>query len=332
MSAKPDVVLKLSREEQCALDRETYANADKLIEPVLGIMFCFGLFLAFFYNTWFVALGVGGLCIVAYYATKVLLPKSNAYQYVTSALFAIFAAQYIYQMHGMAEMHFWVFIGATILILYQNWRLQLPLIIIVLVHHATFAYLQYIGYKEVYFTQSDYMDLTAFLFHGVLASCVCVVAGVWGQTFHNRTISDALNYKEIVMMKAQLEKNSLTTLELNEELLVSNERILEKNEELLASEEELRSVNDNLNELVEERTQQLVAQNKTLLHHSFTHGHKVRSPLARILGLVNLINHEVELREEGKDLLRHLNKSADELDEILREVSANLDNAEFKED
>lgn len=332
MSSQSSANLRLTPEELCALDRETYAKADKLIEPVLGIMFCFGIFLAFFYDTWFVGLGVGSLGVVAYYATKFLLPKSNAYHYVASAVFAIFAAQYIYQMHGMAEMHFWVFISATILILYQNWKLQLPLITIVLIHHAVFAYLQYKGYKEIYFTQLDYMELTAFLFHGLLASCVCVVAGVWGHMFHTRTIKDALNYKELALIKSELEQNALAMQELNEELLASNERIQEKNEELRASEEELRSVNDNLNELVEERTQQLVAQNKTLLHHSFTHGHKVRSPLARILGLVNIIGHEVELRSEGKDILMHLNRSAVELDEILREVSVNLDNAEFTEE
>lgn len=328
----------LTREENCAIDRETYSKADKFIEPLLFAMFGFGIFLAFFYDTWFIALSVGSLCLTAYFITKKLLPKSNLYQYVTSTIFAIFAAQYIYQMHGMAEMHFWVFISSTILILYQNWRLQLPLILLVVIHHGTFAYLQYTGVEGVYFTQLDFMDLTTFIFHGVLAACVCLISGIWSETIHQRTIQDALNYKSLASMKTELEQNAEAMKELNEELYATNEEIQQKNEQLQASEEqllesaeELRVINENLNTLVEERTQKLLAQNETLLHHSFIHGHKVRSPLARIQGLVNLINLEGDLKDKGKDLLYHLNLSANELDAILNEVGGKLDNAEFKD-
>jgi len=328
----------LSNTEQCAIDRATYRNADKFIEPVLLLMFGFGIFLAFFYDTWFIAVSVGGLCLAAYFITKKLLPQSNLYQYVTSAIFAVFAAQYIYQMHGMAEMHFWVFISSTILILYQNWRLQLPLILLVVVHHGTFAYLQYAGVEGVYFTQLAFMDLTTFIFHGVLAACVCLVSGIWSETIYQRTIQDALNYKALASMKAELEQNAESMKELNEELYATNEQIQQKNEQLQASEEqlmesaeELRVINENLNTLVDERTQKLLTQNETLLHHSFIHGHKVRSPLARIQGLVNLINLEVELQDRGKDLLHHLTLSANELEAILTEVGGKLDNAEFRD-
>ena len=32
-------------------------------------------------------------------------------------------AEFIYQMHGLFEMHFFAFIGSAILITYQNWKL-----------------------------------------------------------------------------------------------------------------------------------------------------------------------------------------------------------------
>ena len=169
-------------------------------------MFLFGIFIALFYETWLVAFGVGGLCLFAYFITKKLLPNHDAYQYVLSAICAIFAAQYIYQMHGMAEMHFWVFISSTVLIIYQNWRLQIPLIAIVCIHHASFAYLQYAGFKEIYFTQLEYMDLTTFLFHAVLAACVCLVSALWSYNLRTRTVQDALNYRALAKMQAELNK------------------------------------------------------------------------------------------------------------------------------
>jgi signal transduction histidine kinase len=318
------------------LNKEIYIKADRIIQWLLIVMYLFGFFLAFFYETWLVAFGVGTLCLFAYFITKKLLPESNLYQYVLSAICAVFTAQYIYQMHGMAEMHFWVFISSTALIIYQNWRLQIPIILIVYVHHGTFAYLQYLGYNEVYFTPQDYMDLTTFIFHAVLATGVCFVSGLWGYTIHNRTVQDALNFKTLAALRDELQQNIQKVDELNKDLMKVNRDVKEKNEELLASEEqllassdELRVINENLNQLVEHRTTALFDQNKKLRQHAFINAHKVRSPLARILGLVNLIGHEIQMHDKGDELLNHLDLSAKELDAILREVRTNLEDAEF---
>ena len=293
----------LSKLEIADLYRDIYAKADKIIERLLAVMFLFGIFIAFFYDTWLVAFGVGSLCVASYFIAKKLLPGSSLYQYVLSSVCTIFAAQYIYQMHGMAEMHFWVFISSTALIIYQNWRLQIPMILIVYVHHGSFAWLQYAGYQEVYFTQLEYMDLTTFLFHAVLATGVCTVAGLWSYTIHNRTVQEAQNFKSLSALQA----------------------------ELLASTAALKVANEKLNQMVEVRTEALSNQNKKLLEHAFINAHKVRSPLARILGLVNLIGHEVKLDENSSELLGHLNQSASELDKVLNEVRVNLESAEFRE-
>lgn len=291
----------LTDDEVGDLYKSIYSKADKLTEGVLYLMFGFGIVIAFFYDTWLIAVGVGGLCMAAYFITKRLLPSSNMYQYVLSAISAIFAAQYIYQMHGMAEMHFWVFISSTILIIYQNWKLQIPLIVIVIIHHGSFAYLQYIGYNEIYFTQLAYMDLTAFFFHGVLATCVCLVAGIWSVNIRNRTLHDAQNIKMMTKLQSELQ----------------------------ATGEELRQMNENLNMLVDDRTKVIIDQNKKLVHYAFVSAHKVRSPLARILGLVNLIGHEIKLTDKGKELNEHLHISANELDDVLREARINLDQADI---
>lgn len=326
----------LSRAELKELNKEIYRKADKFTEPILGFMFLFGVLIAFFYDTWILALGIGGLNVLAYFSTKKFLPEYNLYQYIFSAVSAIFAALYIYQMHGMAEMHFWVFISAAVLVIYHNWRLQLPLIIIVIVHHGTFAYLQYIGYSEIYFTQLDYMDLTAFIFHGLLASCVCLICGIWSYQLHQRTITDVIQYKRLESMTMELEQNASSMRAMNEELLSSYQEIQNKNEELRASEEELmasgeelRQINDNLNKIVMDRTKALLKQNKILLQHAHVSAHKVRAPLARILGLSNLLGIELSMEPKAKDLLEHLSTSANELDDTLREVREDMDRAEF---
>src|SRR5689334_5006192 len=74
-------------------------RSDKLMNFFLLSYFIIGLIFSFFYDTWLIAIGVGGLSIIAYYSTKLILPDSNLYQYVLSVVFAIFMAQFIYQMH-----------------------------------------------------------------------------------------------------------------------------------------------------------------------------------------------------------------------------------------
>src|ERR1700754_3736047 len=145
----------------------------------LAFYFVVGLGLALFYDTWLVAIGVGGICIVAYYSTKLLLPDSDLYQYVLIAILVIFMAQFIYQMHGLFEMHFFAFISCAILITYQNWKLQIPLLIFIAVHHAAFNYLQFNGNAQIFFTRLDYLDTQTFVIHILLTTIIVFICGLW---------------------------------------------------------------------------------------------------------------------------------------------------------
>jgi signal transduction histidine kinase len=190
----------------------------------LPSFFLVGLLLAVFYDTWLIAIGVGGLALLAYYSVKLLLPGSDTYQYIVSLVFGIFMAQFIYQMHGLFEMHFIAFIGSAILITYQNWKLQIPLALVVIVHHATFGYLQYIGYDKVYFTQLDYMTLQTFIIHGTLATVVFFIGGLWAwqlRRLNERQIE--LTYEMGRFQEEQLQQKAL--LRSNEELKKTNKEL-----------------------------------------------------------------------------------------------------------
>ena len=158
---------------------EVKKRSDRLINYFLVSYFIFGLFFALYYDTWLIAVGVGGLSLLAYYCVKIALPESNLYQYVLSTVFGIFMAQYIYQMHGMFEMHFFAFIGSAILITYQNWKLQIPMVLVVVIHHSVFGYLQNTGMDEIYFTQLDFFGLNTFIIHVLLAAVIFFICGLW---------------------------------------------------------------------------------------------------------------------------------------------------------
>lgn len=160
-------------------------KSDNLINYFLVAFFIIGLLLAFCFDTWEIAIGVGGILLIAYYSSKFALPESDFYQYVLSTVLGIFMCQFIYQMHGMFEMHFTAFVASAILITYQNWKLQIPLTLVVIIHHALFGYLQYSGVSGIYFTQLDYMTLRTFVIHILLATTIFGLCGLWAYQFKN---------------------------------------------------------------------------------------------------------------------------------------------------
>jgi len=192
-------------------------KSDRLMNYFLISYFIGGLLFAFFYDTWLVAIGVGGLSLLAYYSAKLALPKSNLYQYVLSAVLGIFMAQYIYQMHGLFEMHFVAFVGSLILITYQNWKLQIPITLVVVLHHAVFGYLQFVGFDKIYFTQLDYMSLQTFIIHALLAAIIFFISGLWAyqfKKFSEKHIEQA--YEVARLSEAEAQKEAL--MKANQEL------------------------------------------------------------------------------------------------------------------
>ncbi|WKN45592.1 GAF domain-containing protein [Tunicatimonas pelagia] len=207
--------------------QQIYQRADRIIEIGLGCYFVFGLGIAWFYNTWMIALTVGTLTISMYAVAKWFFPKKVLNQHIAGCAFAIFMAQFIYQMHGLFEMHFFAFIGVIMLIVYQNWKAFIPITLLIIIHHSTFAYLQYTGYEEVYFTQLDYMSLSTFFFHVGLTGVIISLCAFWAYDFHLHTrkaqlssikVQDQLVYSEQNMaFAAEIAKGNLDVKQNREE-------------------------------------------------------------------------------------------------------------------
>jgi PAS domain S-box-containing protein len=222
---RPDQLNAKSRHLQSLLLQHK-RSSDKIIHYFLAAYFVFGLCLAFFYDTWFIAIGVGGLTLLAFYSAQLLLPDSNIYQYVLGAALGIFMAQFIYQMHGMFEMHFVAFISSAVLIIYQNWRLQIPLTIVVVVHHGIFGYLQFAGVKDIFFTTMPYMDVETFVIHILLAAIVFFIGGLWAYRLNKYKI---ISIDQTFQLGLLLEKEKH-----NGEQRISQERIAQSEANLRA--------------------------------------------------------------------------------------------------
>jgi tetratricopeptide (TPR) repeat protein len=98
---------------------------------------------------------------------------------------------------------------------------------------------------------------------------------------------------------------------------------------LLKLNEELQEFNKNLEARIGERTSQLTVQNQKLAEFTFINAHKLRAPVASILGLVNLLN---QVKGDERELVvSHLKTCGEELDHVIREVSRGLEEAMVNE-
>ncbi|MEM9341039.1 MAG: methyl-accepting chemotaxis protein [Bacteroidota bacterium] len=193
-------------------------KSDQIMWLFMATYYLFGIIISFKYGTWFIGISVGTLNLAAIVIAQRMQPETKLYQYVASAVLAVFMAQFIYQMHGLFEMHFFAFLGAVVLITYRNWKLMLPITSVVVVHHSIFALLQYYrGFEGVYFTQLEYMDIETFLLHVGLVAATFGLCGYWSYYLEKEqlkmiSINDSLIEKEKILELFSTVENTANVL------------------------------------------------------------------------------------------------------------------------
>lgn len=71
---------------------------------------------------------------------------------------------------------------------------------------------------------------------------------------------------------------------------------------------------------IQNHIQTIEDHNERLKDIAWTQSHVVRAPLARIMGIIDLLQTDIDL-EDQKDLLEHIHNSATELDGIIRKIT-----------
>ncbi len=115
-----------------------------------------------------------------------------------------------------------------------------------------------------------------------------------------------------------------------EKLSLQNTRLQEAQLTIRQQSEKIHSLNDDLKIEVDNRTrelqqtnQQLIEQNNQLEQFAFIAAHNLRAPLARVLGLANLIQMS-KSEEDQQTALEKLISSAIDLDQVVKDLNAIL--------
>lgn len=116
----------------------------------------------------------------------------------------------------------------------------------------------------------------------------------------------------------------------NRLLKEKNDAIAQQAEELQLIHDEVVTQRDMLDEKVKERTLTLEVANDKLREYAFANSHKVRRPVATILGLLSLFDQENWTAPFNLEIMRLLNDTAQELDNVTREINQKLE--QFEDD
>ena len=117
---------------------------------------------------------------------------------------------------------------------------------------------------------------------------------------------------------------SLTDLaQKNDELVEKSNEIETQNEELVQSRENLSELNLHLENLVKERTEKIIEQNKVLINYSYSNAHHVRGPVARILGLINLTKMDPHINHPF--FFEKIEEQALEIDHVVKKINDDLE-------
>jgi HAMP domain-containing protein len=155
----------------------------------------------------------------------------------------------------------------------------------------------------------------------------------------NLDVRVIVNTRDELQSLAHTFNLAVASLKNNRDEILQNSQLLEEQKEEIESQserlrklnEEIMEVNSDLDQKVAERTSALRRQNKKLIEYAFINSHKLRAPVATILGLMNLIKITSSVEEKLK-CVELLEKTTIDLDNVIHEIQEILDEAEFKDE
>ena len=121
--------------------------------------------------------------------------------------------------------------------------------------------------------------------------------------------------EEILVQSQQLSESNLEILTVNNSL---ENAMLELNKKNI----QLQHFNDYLDTMVKARVAEIEIKNQQIAEYAFVNAHKLRSPLASIIGITSLMKFDEMLK--NNELIEHLALATKKMDEVVHEIQTIL--------
>ncbi|QHT68886.1 hypothetical protein GXP67_20650 [Rhodocytophaga rosea] len=144
--------------------------------------------------------------------------------------------------------------------------------------------------------------------------------------------------KKVLERTNEIQEKNQALNEKNMEIAAQNEELLQQQQSIASQRDMLSQQNQKLSEAqaiiltqnerlateVEKKTKEIIAYNQQLEQFAFAAAHNLRSPVARILGLGEVLRL-VSGKEEEKDIINHILSSVTTLDRVIKDLNVILE-------
>jgi PAS domain-containing protein len=193
-------------------EKELQAYFQKVTDQANGIakraaiaLFCIGVLLAIFHQTWLVAL-ISGAALLSIFFLPLALGAYN--KYLNSLVLAGFTIQFHYQLGGLPASHFFFFVVLTILLFYEDWRTLIPVSVVHVLFVSVLYFLPEMSWIKPFLVQSGTISLPDFLLHVLIVALYTGLCSMWSVLQHRQTKESAL--------QANLMKEQLKLIDINQ--------------------------------------------------------------------------------------------------------------------
>jgi signal transduction histidine kinase/AmiR/NasT family two-component response regulator len=193
----------LTAEHADSLMKEIYLRGDRLMGWFLLVHAVIAFGLAFPYQTWFVSVVVSLSALGLFFVNARLCPGSFGTRVAAGVALQTFVALHIYQLHGLAEMHFWFFTAFTMMIVYQDWLCMWPGALLIIGQHILFALLHNSG-VPLFFFEVDSVTVFRLFFHFGIAVVQVGICGYWAVLLRRETFTDAGQRERLRLQSEEL--------------------------------------------------------------------------------------------------------------------------------
>lgn len=236
-----------------------YARGDRLMLRFLFAHTAVAIGLAFFHHTWALSLTTSAMAVGMFWASARVSPRSFFTRCMAGIATQTFVALHIYQLHGLAEMHFFFFTGFTMMLVYQDGRSMWPGCFLIIAQHIVFAILHNQG-VPLHFFEVAHISVTRLFFHFGIALVQVALCAYWSLLLRRQTLRDA-------WQKARLHESGRQLTDQLEVIRASEAALRESTVALTESNQRQRDILDNIPDLawLKDREGRYVTVNATFL-------------------------------------------------------------------